>query len=188
MKISASSFFLSTADIATWRKGGSWLYQLTIMRLGHAIKSLCQTQPPSFYEKLSWTQSFPLVYNLIYWLLLCRIFRTRSYLAPLSPLSLSPKTTKHKAVFINLSLNGNCEGVKCIVDFKSPWRYDESSASALRRWSNSIDNSTIENVIVILEKTRLGDVLRCLRYFCRRGRIYWLRQQQVRRSRIDGLL
>ena len=66
----------------------------------------------------------------------------------LAPLSLGLKITKHKAAFNNLSLNGNSEGVKCIVDFKSPRRYDESSASALHRWSNSIYNTTIKNVVV----------------------------------------
>ena len=101
------------------------------------------------------------------------------------------KMTKHKTAFNNLSLNGNSEGVKCIVDFKSPRRYDEPSASALHRWSNSIYNPTIKNVVVervTLWKTRLGDVLLCLRYCCCRGRIYRLRQQQVCRGRIDGLL
>ena len=66
----------------------------------------------------------------------------------LAPLSLGLKITKHKAAFNNLSLNGNSEGVKCIVDFKSPRRYDEPSASALHRWSNSIYNPTIKNVVV----------------------------------------
>ena len=45
----------------------------------------------------------------------------------LAPLSIGLKITKHKAAFNNLSLNGNSEGVKCIVDFKSPRRYDEPS-------------------------------------------------------------